>query len=226
VDNLNKELPRIEKHPEITLPDIEPKLSELKLFETDLRNPEVEKAKIILHEVFDPQFEWFNSRNIIVTYHGSLQYSDPKNLDVDISFIGDDKLTYGDMAEKEVELENEFQKKWPRKKCETDFSILTIKDIKDESDKLKRQFGEEHMPNGEDDDIFPPLQSAIILSSKLLYESQKPLLLGKENEVRKIIAEDEWLRREVGKELDGVIGERKKRRKIKNITKTSPNQAK
>lgn len=95
--------------PEISLPEIDSQLAQLKYFETDLQNDEVAKARIALLRVFDPQFQWFQSQRIIVTYHGSLQYNDPRNLDVDVEFMGNN-LGLKDVVSKCFEIEDELKK--------------------------------------------------------------------------------------------------------------------
>lgn len=213
MDNMKgEEVPHRGKESEIALPEIDSKLTQLKHFETDLQNDEVTKAIIALHRVFDPQFEWFASRNIVITYHGSLQYNDPRNLDIDVEFMGDN-LEFKDVKEMEREVENELEKPgvWPRENCDTNFGICGISKIKRG---LKEFEGERYDPNPKDDrDLNPELDASLILSSKVLYESQKPQLEALQKEVRKLIAGNRWLREGVLYELTDVVKVRQSRRK-------------
>lgn len=65
----------------VPLPGIDDKLAQLKFYETDLENDEVKKAVKAMRRILDPYFKWFQSRQVVITYHGSLQYNDPRNLD-------------------------------------------------------------------------------------------------------------------------------------------------
>ena len=213
MDNIGGErVPHRGNESEIALPEIDSKLAQLKDFETDLQNDEINKAIIALHGVFDQQFQWFQSRNIVITYHGSLQYNDPRNLDADIEFMGDN-LESKDVRDKFSEAEDGLMESgaWPRKNCDTNFGICSISKIKRE---LKEFEGERYDPNPKEDrDLNPELDSALILSSKVLYEDQKPQLEDLQKEVRKLIAGNQWLREGVLDVLTGVVAVRQGRRK-------------
>lgn len=200
----------------IVLPDIDIKLVQLKYCETDLRNDGVEKAKIALHRVFDPRFKWFQSRNIIITYHGSLQYNDPSNLDLDVEFARDN-LVLKDVRGMIRELENEFKKPgvWPREKCDTNFGVSSISGIK----RGLREFeGKKHYdPNPKEDyDSNPELDASLILSSKALYGNQEPQLEDLRKKIRKLLAGNQWLREGVLSVLTGVVSVRQKRRELQS----------
>jgi len=197
---------------EIALPEIDSKLVQLKQFETDLQNDEVTKAITALHRVFDPQFEWFASHNIVITYHGSLQYNDPRNLDADVEFMGDN-LEFKDVKDKRFEAEDELEKPgvWSRENCDTNFGISSISKIRRE---LKELEGEHYDPDPKEDrDFNPEFGASLILSSKVLFESQKPLLEGLQKKVRRLIAENQWLNEGVLHELTDVVRERQSRRR-------------
>jgi len=193
---------------EISLPDIDSKLAELKFYETDLQNEEVTKAKQILHTVFDPKLEWFQSRDIIVTYHGSLQYNDPRDRDVDIDFIGENIIA-GDLKEMFVD---KLQNVWPRTLGGSiDLDVITVDDIKRDLERLEDE--DKHRLEGEEGpDVYPELNASIILSSAVLFESQKSQLEVKRQEVRSLIANNPRLREGVLDTLTEVIKTRKERR--------------
>lgn len=212
MDNSNAEFPPVEKSgsPEISLPDIDSKLAELKFFETDLQNEEVDKAKQALRTVFAPKFEWFDSRNIVIVYHGSLQYNDPHNLDADMDFIGEN-ITAGDLVGLLGDLSDQLKDLLPRKKCGIDSCPITVADIKEDLKSLERE--EQHRLDGEGKpDFFPDDNAASVLSSEVLFESQRPKLEVKKDEVRKLIANNPRLRKGVIEALGEVIETRKKRR--------------
>lgn len=165
-----------------------------------------------LCKVFDPRFEWFKSRNIIITYHGSLQYNDPRDLDVDVEFMGH-SLGFKDVKEMEREVENELEKPgvWPRENCDTNFGICSISKIKRD---LKELEGHRYGPNSKEDrDLNLELEASLILSSKVLYESQRPQLEAIQEEVRRLITENQWLKEGVLHQLTGVVVVRQNRRK-------------
>jgi len=198
---------------EIELPEIDSRLAQLRGFETDLQNDEVAKAITALHKVFDPQLEWFTSHGVVITYHGSLQYNDPRNLDADVEFMGDN-LEFKDIKDRISKAEDELQEPgvWPRKNCDTNFGHCSIGKIRKE---LKEFEGEEHYnPNPEEDyDFNPELDASLILSSKVLFESQRPQLEGLQKKVRRLIAENQWLKEGVLYELTDVVNIRQERRR-------------
>lgn len=198
---------------EIALPEIDRKLLQLRQFETDLQNNEVTEAITALRRVFDLQFERLTSLNIVITYHGSLQYNDPLNLDADVEFMGDN-LKFEDVKDKFLEAERELRKPdvWPRKTCDTNFGVCSIGEIRE---RLKEFDGKKHYdPNPKEDyDFDPALDASLILSSKVLYENQKPQLEYLQGEVRKLIAGSQWLREGVLHKLNSVIGVRQERRR-------------
>lgn len=198
--------------PEISLPEIDSQLAQLKYFETDLQNDEVAKARIALLRVFDPQFQWFQSQRIIVTYHGSLQYNDPRNLDVDVEFMGNN-LGLKDVISKCSEIEDALKKTnaWPRKNCYTNFGVCSINGIRNDLKELEKENYASDFK--EDQELNPELVAALILSSKVLYEVQRPQLGILQQETRKLILENPWLRRGVYNTLTDVIVTRQNRRK-------------
>jgi hypothetical protein len=212
MDNSNVEFPPVEKNnnSEIILPDIDSKLAELKFFETDLRNREVTRAKKVLQLVFNPNLKWLESRGIVVTYHGSLQYNDPVNLDVDMNFIGENISSHDkDLKKIWDSAEPVLQTFWTRKRCDIDFDAITISGIKDD---LKQSKARKY-DSIEGSDSYPEQSAAILLSSTVLFESQRPQLEVKKNEVRRLIVENPRLRKGVLDTLTKVIETRKERRK-------------
>lgn len=197
---------------ETAMPEIDSQLAQLKYFENDLQNDEVIKARTALLKVFDPRFKWFKSHNIIITYHGSLQYNDPHNLDADVEFMRSN-LEFKDVGNKYFEIEDELKKPnaWPRKNCDTNFGVCSINGIKNDLKKLEKEnyasdFQELHA-------LDPDLNAALILSSKVLYGVQKPQLELLRKKVRKIIVRNQWLRNGVYDTLANVITIRQDRRK-------------
>lgn len=212
MDNIHGEgIPYRGNELEVALSRIDSRLLQLRQFETDLQNDEVTRAITALHKVFDPQFEWFASRNIIITYHGSLQYNDPRNLDADVEFMGDN-LGFKDIKNKFLEGERELIKPgvWPRANCETNFGNCSISKIRKGLEEFE---GKHYDPNPKEDlDFDPALEAALMLSSKVLYESQKPQLEALQEEVRKLIAGNQWLKEGVLYELTDVVKVRQSRR--------------
>jgi hypothetical protein len=211
MDNSNAEFPPVEKNAnsEIILPGIDSKLAELKFFETDLQNEEVARAKTVLRLVFDTKLKWLESRGIIVTYHGSLQYNDPVNLDVDMNFIGENISSHDkDLKKIWDDTEAVLGTFWSRKRCDIDFNAITMKGIEDDLE----QSGSRGYDSVEDSDFYPELKAAVILSSAVLFESQKPQLEVKKKEVRTLIANNPRLRDGVVNVLADVIKTREKRR--------------
>lgn len=211
---LDGEMSSENKGTEIKLPEIDNKLMQLKSFEADLQNEEVVRARAALRKVFDPKFEWLNSQGIIITFHGSLQYSDPHNLDVDVELVGGDNLFFDESMRKIIA---EFGKKfeefgtWPRKNCDTNIGVSSIDTIRNSLSSLKKEGGRYYNPK-EEYEAFPHTDAALILSSAVLYESQKPQLEILRGQVRQLILNNSFLRKGVLDELNGVIKVRQKRR--------------
>ena len=196
------------KNSEMSLPDIDEKLKKLKSFEKDLVNEEVDKARECLATVFAPELEWFNSRGIILTTHGSVLYKDPRNLDVDMDFVGEN-ISYKDLKEKWKKAEDELKSSWPRKNCDVDFGIITVEGIESDFKQLEAQ-GQDL---GDEADLTPDLNASSVLSSAVLFESQRPKLEAKQREVRSLLVNNPKLREGVLMTLTGVIKTREERRR-------------
>lgn len=197
---------------EVKLSNIDSKLRQLKIFETDLRNDEVSKARQALHAVFDPRLEWFKSHNIVITYHGSLQYNDPDNLDVDIELIATgDPLPREDFKKISNELEKDFTKSgvWPRKNCETNIGMLSMDTIREG---LRQRQSEKDSDVKEDSEVYVDTDAALILSSAVLYDEQLPQLENLRRQVRQLITSDQWLKERVAGTLGEAIKVRQGRR--------------
>ena len=125
--------PSPEGQPTISIPEIDRRLKALKRFETDLQNPEVEKARAAIRQIVGSKMPWFNEHDIAVIYHGSLQYNDPRNLDVDLVFIGEPPH-FDELNSVKQELEDAFTQSgaWPRYPCETNFGYASLELIRRE----------------------------------------------------------------------------------------------
>lgn len=211
---LANEMSAENKGAEIKLPEIDNRLAELKSFEADLQNEEVVRARVALRKVFDPKFEWLNSQGIIITFHGSLQYSDPHDLDVDVEFVGGDNLFFDESMRKIIaEFDKKFEESgvWPRKNCDTNIGVSSIGTIKNSLSSLEKEGVRSYDPK-EEYEAFPHTDAALILNSAVLYESQKPQLEILRGQVRQLISNNSFLREGVLDELSGVIKVRQKRR--------------
>lgn len=196
----------------ITVANIDSLLGKLKVFESDQINEEVERAIQAVHRLIDPRFSWFETHGIIVTYHGSLQYHDPKNLDVDLYFVGLN-IEYEDVEHVYDELEEKFTQPgiWPRQPCDTNFGIASIKKIDEELKNFDSEsnYGADAQGYG---DFYPESSASYILSSALLYEEQRNGLKVLQMQIRDRLSRNRWLREGVFDSLSGAIQIREERR--------------
>jgi hypothetical protein len=189
----------------IVLPDIDARLAKLKSFETDLVNPEVERARQILRRLFDMDISLLRPLGVL-TYHGSLQYNDPVNLDVDVDFflISNLSIHHGFNILEQLGEVLVGSCLWPRKPCDTNMGCSSI-------DQIKKGLTETGTnPKYE---TFPELNASLMLSSALLYPDQEPQLRVLQREVRKIIQGHQWLHDNVVLTLDDAIHIREERRR-------------
>jgi hypothetical protein len=191
------------------LSKIDARLARLKVFEADLHNDEVEAAKASMKRILEPRLSWFDQKGIAVTYHGSLQYNDPKELDVDISYIAGTKLPQGEELEMEQEINNDFSVSgaWPREQCDTNFSWPSVDAIKRE---VQARGDSEYDPEDVEQDA--DRWGAYILSSPVLFASQTELLGRYQQEIRQLAGESKWLRDGIVYSLDSAIRVRMMRR--------------
>lgn len=206
-----------ENQPSIILPEIDKKLRVLKRFETDLKDPEVEQAKTAMHTVIAPHLPWLNDQNIVATYHGSLQYGDPRNLDVDIALISED-LKYEAVASLISALEKAFVQPgaWPRETSETDLYYVSITEIRRELAQLQ---GKKRYSYARDfDRYYADMDSSFILSSALLFEEQRSLLSRYQNEIRVLVQNNPWLKGGIINSLNRAIKIRQERRRELGLT--------
>lgn len=193
------------------LASIGKRLDTLRGYETDRRDPEVEKAVLVIREILEPCLPWFEKHGIVITYHGSLQYNDPRNLDVDLGFISLDK-PWEVVWRMDKYLEDSFvqQNVWPRENCITDMTWLQIRDIAREAAIYT------NLPYRHDDrdNHIVDLTATLVMTSALLDEKQRPLYRKYRGQVWQIASDSRWLREGIAYILDSVIEEREERRKV------------
>lgn len=211
----------LNNHP--TLERINEYISELKKCESTQKNPNVDTALAIINEIVTPYLPWFNQHGIVVTCHGSLQYHDPRNLDVDIQLVSAN-ITFSQISQIICELESKFEEcnNWPTPRCDPDFGLSDITDIKYELEKLDqnlvRGFYDNRVNN---DDYYCSLSGSMILSSKPLYESQNALLSNYRAQVIELCIQNIYLREGIEYWLYETLEIRRKRRKnkfLQNLT--------
>jgi len=202
----------INEQNEIPLPEIDAQLAQLKIFETDQVNEEVVRSREAMRRVLDPHLEWFNERKVVVTYHGSLQYHDPRNLDADIVFISQD-VDYNnpEMRTRITDFETAFRQPgaWPRQPTDTNFNVVTISGIQRDLGRLEENA---RYDSGNDENPPAALEASFILSSALLYPDQQPQMANYQTQTRRLIRDNEWLREGVLENLEYTVNERQVRR--------------
>lgn len=187
-------------------------LQNLKPFETDRphgENDEVDKALKIIREIFEPGREGLVEDEFIPIYHGSLQYHDPHNLDVDIAFASEeiDEPDYQGMIST---YEPRFQERiddWPRERCDTNFGKASLEDIRRQA-KYYNETGIYDVNRNDQVD-----QASEILSSVLLFPEQAPLLQKLKAEVLDVARGCTILRRGIIADLEETLDIRRERRK-------------
>lgn len=199
-----------EQQPHIALPDIDDRLAVLKRFETDLHNNETERGKEVLRQILEPRLPWFESRGLVILYHGSLQYNDPVNLDIDMDFVSED-LSYNDFLSMEGELEQALIQPdiWPRNPCVTNFTFLKISAIREEV----AEIGQTPYDPEASDDLFADLDASKVLSARLLFPSQTNALNQYQTEIRQLATGSPWLQAGIVFNLNDAIAIRQARRK-------------
>jgi hypothetical protein len=193
------------------IPRIDEALLDLKRYESDLQNPEVERAIEAIKQIMEPHARFFIRNGFVITYHGSLQYNDPRNLDVDLEFMSYD-LNYSEIDARMEIIEGIFTNSniWPRPVCDTNFGYSVIADIRDELLEIPQTSYND--PTIDNDLYYSALSASLILSSKLLYPQQTDLYNKLKLEVRKLIHKNKWLEEGVLSELEETLEIRRKRR--------------
>lgn len=188
--------------------NISDRLSQLKRFETDLHNDEVVRAKTSMEQILRPRFPWFDARGIVITYHGSLQYNDPVHLDVDMQFVSEN-VHYEEFRETCQVLEHEFMHPgaWPRGRCDTNFLFTSLVEMKQEVDEKG-----DSTYNPDEDDQIADLAASLVLSSRLLFDSQSSLLAQFQAETKQLALKSKWLGDGIIYLLENTIAIRQQRR--------------
>jgi hypothetical protein len=191
------------------LDEIDSRLARLKGFETDRRSEEVVQAIGAMQRILEPRLPWFDQKGIAVTYHGSLQYHDPRTLDVDIAFIAGKNLPSAEEIGVEQEINDDFSRPgvWPRADCDTNFSWPGMDAMRRE---VEEKAGSEYDPQDVEQDA--DRWGSYVLSSPVLFGSQRALLTGYQKEIRRMAAESRWLRDGIIHNLDNAIRTRLVRR--------------
>jgi hypothetical protein len=210
MDRTSLEGGRPPEAPRIELTSIDAKLKRLRVFETDLKNPEVDRAQEAIRRVFRPHLDWFHSREIAITYHGSLQFHDPVNLDIDVALLGQ-SATFAEVDPVLAQVENEFTKPgvWPRSPAHTDIVYISMEQMQRH---LKRIPSDTPHIEGRFIDVSSDLIAATAISSLLVFPEQQDLFTGMDQQARKIMSQHRWLREGVEKILDHAIEVRLERR--------------
>src|SRR5579859_5699268 len=182
-------------------------LAQLQYYETDLKNDEVERAVAITLETFAKHKNWFLQHGVIATYHGSLLYHDPKNLDADVVCFTR-KWTTREELDYILAIGREFDRltTWPRMPFDEDVSFFSI-------DKIRQEISFAHrgaIPKDSEED--GSYNAAMLLSSQLLFPEQEGLYREMQEEILTFAQEDPLLRHGIIAALQQCIDIRQERR--------------
>lgn len=176
-------------------------------------HPAVVHAMQLVDAVIAPYRQKLVQKNVLVTYHGSLQYQDPVNLDLDLAFTTLDKKTEKAVYRPVIlKLEDEFLElpNWPkmgrnRGRCDTNFAIFSIEELRQDAKQINKQ--------GEyDEEECTELHAAYILTSRILFPEQFGLAQNFKTEIDSILATSPVLTQAVIGCLNETISIRKERK--------------
>lgn len=202
--------------PETEMAQIESLIEELVVFEKN--NPpdeRVDRAFASIDEVIDEQRDYFIRKKILITYHGSLQFNDPRQLDLDLVFTSQDGLTLhqGQHIIQRLEEEFELVEDWPEigeneGKCDTNFTSFSMEELDDD---LMNIVAEDRKIDDEKD--FIDLHITYLLTSKALFSDQEELLAEFKTQAKELLSQSQILRESVISVLQKIIETRRERKK-------------
>ncbi len=158
-------------------------LSDLKAFETDRHDERVDRALNLVRTEFINRPGWIPPGTITL-YHGSLQYHDPVNLDLDLDLV---VLKYTrDLLDVQLEYDDVFDgiSGWPetsRGRCDSNTGLISLDTIASAASLFSK--------SEEQEDNLSAMDASIILSGKLLFPNrpdQQSLFANYQNQVRTI----------------------------------------
>lgn len=208
---------------EVEMATIDRLIAELQIIEnTNPPNEYVDRAFAAIDDVIDKNEkrykDYFTNNKILVTYHGSLQYNDPRNLDLDLVFISKDTQTL-DQAEPIIEeLTQHFEhiEDWPEMgnnegHCDTNINNFSMEEITTEVTEL---IASNRAVDTEKD--FLDLYIGCLLNSGLLFPEQEELFEEFRIEAKKLLLKSATLRKAVIENLQDVLKTRQERKRNKN----------
>jgi hypothetical protein len=146
---------------DVEMLQLEQHLATLKTFETDRQDPQVEHARKVLRDFLTPYRTRLAENGLIPTIHGSMQYHDPRNLDSDLTFLGENTLPHDTYMELIFEtITKQLEDIWPTGDLNVEVGTITFEEIQADIDSNRDPF---------DADIFLGSNASIILSSMPLY---------------------------------------------------------
>lgn len=180
-------------------------------------NESVEQANEIIAYLLNQHRQELVSHNALVLIEGSLQYGDPVNLDVDLSFITRTEQSKSEVAETVRRIDAILSRvpDWPnmgtnRGHCETNFNFTSIEEFLRHTDLL-----DAIVASGEDPDDFtyiPELTASSLLTAKLIFPEQALLRREYRSEVEALLSQSGSLSAAVKKVLAAAIEHRESRR--------------
>ena len=212
-----------------TTHDLEQKDDEMKYIETLIKrledfersnasNGDVQKALEITDRQLQPYKEILVGNDFLAIYHGSLQYRDPRNLDIDIIFFTESETERLRLRKIQLQIQGDFESldNWPNVgrnngHCDTNFITYSLGQIKDAI-----EYCQAHgirLPY-EELDIDPDAAVSYILTSKLIYPEQTDLFDKFKLVAHQLLREYPVLRIAVIEELENTLDIRALRRLI------------
>ena len=193
-----------------TIEYLKSSLQSLRMYRADRPNGYndiADDALRITRKSFERFRPFFVASHAIVTYHGSIQYHDAINLDVDIIIISD-KKTPRVIFESAYKLQNEMNnlESWPTGKCETNFAFLTLDQIEKETKLFNR--GVQYDRNIHLDSML----GSCILTSELIFPKQQKDFDKIKNKFTDILKASPVLLGATIEEVEDCIKTRKERR--------------
>lgn len=197
------------------LPEIDAKLERLTLLENDRKNESVDKMLLFLRDKLKVYLGTMNDIGVVALVHGSLQYNDPRNLDVDLGFFSQDK-SFKELRwlsryiQEEIETSTYLDGLEPiGKHKDSNLSTSSIKEIREELLLVDKKGS-----YSVQEDIFAELSASKLLSAKLLFNDPKQIEILEDLRIegRKLLKSSRWLREGVNEILDEVFLDRESNR--------------
>lgn len=206
--------------------EIQDLLQKLKGYETDRphgMNDETDRAVAEVGRVCSQFREIVDREGIILTLHGSLQYHDPHNLDIDLTMFSakDSKEQYLALTpplEEAFDGEKKTVKNWPREEAMTNFDYKGLDELEANAQLLEGD------PDTDNLDISMAADfMAELLSSVLIFPHQQALFATFQAEGWRMLQKYPILRAKTKEELESVVTVREERRQeLTHISHPSP----